>query len=182
MRSSERPIRKLRAWEREKVRDHLLRLSPDDRQRRFLGSVSDDFIVAHSDALFAPGVTVLGCFMGGALRAVGELHQQVAVQIAEIAITVEPSFQNRGLGTEMLRRLVLIARNRGIRTLHCFCLLDNTRAQKIAHKLDGALQFVDGAIEAEIIQPWPNFWSLLNEAFADGHAVLHGWWADPVWV
>ena len=41
----------------------LLRLSPDDLQSRFLGSVGDDFIVAHSDALFAPSVSVLGCFI-----------------------------------------------------------------------------------------------------------------------
>jgi GNAT superfamily N-acetyltransferase len=170
-------IRKLRTWDRGKVRDHLLRLGSDDRQRRFLGRVGDDFIVAHSDALFAPGVIVVGCFMRGALCAVGELHQQVAVPIAEIAITVEPSFQNCGLGTEILRRLVLMARNRGIKTLHCFCLLDNTRAQKIARKLGGALQCVDGAIEAEIVQPWPSCWSLSDEAFADGQAVLRAWWA-----
>ena len=182
MSSSEGTIRKLRAWERGKVRDHLLRLSPDDRQRRFLGSVGDDFIVAHSDALFAPDVIVLGCFMRGALCAVGELHQQVTVRIAEIAITVEPAFQNCGLGTEILRRLVLMARNRGIKTVQCFCLLDNTRAQKIAHRLGGALQCLDGAMEAQIIQPWPSCWSLLDEAFADGQAVLHAWRGDPVQV
>jgi GNAT superfamily N-acetyltransferase len=175
-------IRKLRARERGKVRDHLPRLSPDDRQRRFLGSVGDDFMVAHSDALSAPGVIVLGCFIRGALCAVGELHQQVTVRIAEIAITVEPAFQNCGLGTEVLRRLVLLARNRGIRTLHCFCLLDNTRAQKLAHKLGGARQCVDGGIEAEIIQPWPSCWSLLDEAFSDGQAVLRAEWGDLVRV
>jgi hypothetical protein len=87
-------IRKLGAWERGKVRDHLLRLSSDDRRRRFLGSVGDDFVVAHSDGLFMPGVIVLGCFGRGALCAVGELHQQLTGRIAEIAITVEPSFQN----------------------------------------------------------------------------------------
>jgi GNAT superfamily N-acetyltransferase len=182
MPSSEGTIRKLRAWERGKVRDHLLRLSPDDRQRRFLGRVGDDGIVAYSDNLFAPGVIVLGCFMRGALRAVGELHQQVTVEVAEIAITVEPAFQNCGFGTEILRRLVLMARNRGIKTPQRFCLLDNTWAQKIAHKLGGALQCVDGAIEAEIIQPWPSCWSLLDEAFADGRTVLHAWWGDPVQV
>ena len=73
----------------------LLRLSPDDLQSRFLGSVGDDFIVAPSDALFAPGAIILGCFIRGALCAVGELHQQVTVRIAEIAIRVEPAFQLR---------------------------------------------------------------------------------------
>jgi hypothetical protein len=116
----------------------LLRLSPDDLQSRFLGSVGDDFIVAHSDAPFAPGVIVLGCFIRGVLCAVGELHQQVTVRIAEIAIRVEPAFQLRPWN-RVLRRLVVMGRNRGTKTLQC---------------------------EAEIIQAWPSCWSLLDEAFA----------------
>jgi GNAT superfamily N-acetyltransferase len=173
-------IRKLLASEHEKVRDHLLRLSPADRRLRFLGYVGDDFIVAHSEKVFAAGGIILGCFVRGMLCAVGELHHDGTYQVAEVAITVEQSVQNCGIGTELLRRLVEIARNRAIKTLHCFCLLDNKRAQKIARKLGGVLQWVDGAVKADIIQPWPNYWSLLGEVLADGQAVLHAWWGEPV--
>lgn len=126
--------------------------------------MGDDFIVAHSEALFTAGGIVLGCFVRGVLCAVGELHHQGTSRVAEVAIIVEQSFQSCGIGTEILRRLVLIARNRAIRTLHCYCLLDNTGAQKIARKLGGALKCVDGAVEADITQPWPTYWSLLGEA------------------
>jgi RimJ/RimL family protein N-acetyltransferase len=130
--------------------------------------------------LLSPGVVVLGCFENGELCAAGELHQQGTERVAEVALTVEQPFQSRGIGTELLRRLVEIARNRGIRTLHCFCLLDNTRAQKIARKLGGAIHTVDGEFEAEIAHPWPGCLSLLSEANANGQAVLQAWWLRPL--
>lgn len=169
-------IRKLLARDRGQLRDHLLRLGPADRQLRFLGSVGDDFVIAHSEKLLSPGVTALGCFVRGGLCAVGELHQQGIGRVAEVAITVEQPFQGRGIGTELLRRLVDLARNRGIRTLHCFCLLDNARARKIARKLHGAIHTVEGAVEAEIARPWPSCLSLLSEANANGQAMLQAWW------
>nr|WP_294553601.1 GNAT family N-acetyltransferase [uncultured Rhodopila sp.] len=173
-------IRRLLAGERGRLRDHLLRLSPADRQFRFLGCVGDDAIKAYTGTLLSPGVTVLGCFVRGVLRAVGELHRQGSGRVAEVAITVEHPFQGRGIGTELLWHLVDIARNRGIRTLHCFCLIDNTRAQKIARKLGGAINTADGAVEAEIVHPWPSCLSLLSEANANGQAVLQAWWLRPL--
>jgi GNAT superfamily N-acetyltransferase len=173
-------VRTLFAREREKVADHLLRLSPADRKRRFFGQVSDDHAAAYTKKLFVPGVTVLGCFVHGALRGIGELHRQQPSAIAEVAITVEADFQGCGIGTDLLRRLVGIARNRRIKTLNCFCLLDNPRAQKIARRLGGALHRIDGGIEAEIAQPWPSYLSLLSEAHANGQGVLHAWWLHPV--
>jgi GNAT superfamily N-acetyltransferase len=172
-------IRKLLARERDQLRDHLLRLSPADRQLRFLGCTGDDVIIAYTGKLLSPGVTVLGCFVRGELRAVGELHRQGNGRVAEVAITVEAPFQGRGLGTELLRRLVDMARNRGIRTLHCYCLLDNTRAQKIARRLGGAIRTTDGAVAAEIAHPWPSCLSLLSEANANGQAVLQAWLPPP---
>ena len=172
-------IRKLLACERGQLRDHLLRLSPADRQLRFLGSVGDDAINAYTHMLLSPGVTVLGCFVRGVLRAAAELHRQGSGRVAEVAITVEHPLQGRGIGTELLRHLVDIARNRGIRTLHCFCLIDNARARKIARKLGGAIHTADGAVEAEIVHPWPGCLSLLSEANANGQAVLQAWWLRP---
>lgn len=172
-------IRRLLASELGQLRGHLVRLSPADRQLRFLGSVSDDYVIAHTEKLLSPGVTVLGCFIQGELCAAGELHQHGADRVAEVAITVEEALQGRGIGTELLRRLVDIARNRGIRTLHCFCLVDNTRAQKIARRLGGVLHTADGAVEAAIAHPWPSYLSLLSEANANRQAMLQAWWLRP---
>jgi GNAT superfamily N-acetyltransferase len=174
-------IRKLLVSERGKVLDHLLRLDLADRELRFFGAIGDDSIAAYSETIFAAGGIVLGCFVDGTLRAVGGLRPQRASRgsAAEVAITVEQPFQSRGIGTEMLRRLVELATNRSIKTLHLSCLLDNVPMQKIARKLGGALRHFDGTVEADIIQPWPSLRLLLGEALADGKALLRAWWGDP---
>ncbi len=97
---------------------------------------------------------------------------------AEVAITVEGEFQGRGIGTELLRRLLEIATNRLIKTVNLFCQSDNLPMQKIARKLGAHLHAIDGSIEADIEQSWPNGWSLLREALADGSAMYHACWGD----
>ena len=162
------------------MRDHLLRLDPKERRARFFRVMGDAAIEAHCGKIFADGGIVLGCFVVGVLRGIGELHREDTVwpTSAEVAFTVERPFRGCGIGTELLRRLIELARNRGIRTIHFRCLADNTGARKIARGAGGALQYVDGEIVADIAQPWPSFWSLLSEVVADGQAMLDGWLSD----
>jgi hypothetical protein len=75
----------------------------------------------------------------------------------------------------MLRRLVEIARNRWITKLHFYCLLDNTRVQKMTRKLGGSLHTTSGTTEACITQAWSSYGSLFGEAFANGDALLSAW-------
>ncbi len=170
-------IRKLVPSQHAMVRDHLLSLDRNDRYLRFLGYVDDDLVIAHSETMFGQGAIVLGAFTDGGLCAVGELRRRGAPwsPVGEIAITVEQPFQSRGIGTEMLRRLVEIARNRWIIKLHCYCLLDNTRVQKMTRKLGGSLHTTNGTTEAYVTQAWPSYGSLLGEAFAEGDALLSAW-------
>jgi GNAT superfamily N-acetyltransferase len=160
------------------VRDHLLSLHRSDRYLRFLGYVNDDLVIAYSETMFGKGAIVLGAFTDGVLCAVGELRCPGTPWSSEgeVAITVEQPFQSQGIGTEMLRRLVEIARNRWITKLHCYCLLDNSRMQKMTRKLGGSLHTTNGTTEAYVTQAWPSYGSLLGEAFADGDALLSAWW------
>jgi RimJ/RimL family protein N-acetyltransferase len=171
-------IRKLIFSERIKIQEHFLRLNSDDRRRRFFGAVSDDSIAEYCSAISMVRGVTLGCFVDGTLRAVGELRRQGEWWdgLAEVAITVEEEFQGQGIGTELLRRLLEIATNRMIKTVNLFCQIDNLPMQKVARKLGASLHAVDGTIEADIEQRWPNGWSLLREALADGSAVFHAVW------
>jgi ribosomal protein S18 acetylase RimI-like enzyme len=166
---AEGTIRKLAFLERGKVRDHFLRLTPEDRRLRFLHAVDDTFIESYSATLFPPGGIVLGCFKEGDLRAVGELRplNPPFGSAAEIAISVERQVQKHGVGTELLRRLVEIARNRSISSIHLTCLVENAPMQKIVRKLGGELHWRQGEVEADLLQPGPSFSSLLGEALSD---------------
>jgi GNAT superfamily N-acetyltransferase len=125
-------IRKLWASETDAYRDHLLRLDRDSRYRRFSGTVSDEFIARHAATASGAGVVVHGFFVDGTLRGAAELRRNGSVfeHEGEAAFSIEQPWQSHGVGTELLERTLLSARNRGIQSLHMVCLADNQRMQQ----------------------------------------------------
>jgi hypothetical protein len=71
--------------------------------------------------------------------------------------------EDRGIGTALLRRLITAARNRLIKRIYMVCLMDKSRAVRMARGLDGALEFHAGTAEAWIEPPWPTPWTWLEE-------------------
>ncbi len=113
-------IRRLWAGERDQVRDHLLRLDGEDRALRFGGYASTALIAEYCEKLDWSRALVIGYIAGGEVRGLGQLELIGAgwPRAAEFAVSVERPFQNRGVGTALLRRLVIAARNRLIAGLH----------------------------------------------------------------
>ncbi|HUI43981.1 MAG TPA: bifunctional acetate--CoA ligase family protein/GNAT family N-acetyltransferase [Terriglobia bacterium] len=69
------------------------------------------------------------------IAAVGRLTRQAGSDEAETAILVRDSYQNRGLGTELVRRLIEVARAEKIRCVSAETLAENVEMQQICHKL-----------------------------------------------
>ena len=107
-------LQKLGSVDRPHVEAHLLRLDATDRRMRFCGVVSDRSIVRYCEQIDWSRTIGLGCFIGAQLSGMAELKlaKEAPASIAELAITVEPPFQNKGIGTALLRRILTIARNR----------------------------------------------------------------------
>jgi GNAT superfamily N-acetyltransferase len=161
-------IRRLWAGERDLVRDHLLRLDAEDRQLRFGGYASNAHIADYCEGLDWSRGLMLGYVVVGQVRGVGELRLiGAASRAAELANSVERPFQNRGIGTALLRRLVLAARNRLIAQIRMVCLIDNGKAVRMARRLDGALVFDGGEAEARVEPPSPTPWTWLEEALLE---------------
>jgi GNAT superfamily N-acetyltransferase len=59
-------------------------------------------------------------------------------------------WQSHGVGSALLRRTLLTARNRGFRLLHMACLADNRRMQQLARKFDAELSFDFGSVVGEV--------------------------------
>lgn len=78
---------------------------------------------------------LIGCFLGRSLRGVCELHP-ITGNRAEIAVSVERRFQGRGIGTSLLSRTLLLARNRGLTALELRCLVHNQRMRRVIAKFD----------------------------------------------
>jgi GNAT superfamily N-acetyltransferase len=166
-------VRKLWVGETDAYRDHLLRLDHESRHRRFSGTVSDEFIARHAATAGDIGVVVHGFFVDGVLRGAAELRPNSAAfaHEAEAAFSIEQPWQSHGVGTELLERTLLSARNRGIKALHMQCLADNQRMQQLARKFEAELSFDFGSVVGEVDPPRSTPLSLMREAMADGHSV-----------
>ena len=171
-------FRKLLPPEIAALRDHLLRLTPADRQARFSGHVGDLAVGEHCARIDWMRAAVVGFFEDGVLRGAAEIRwdDPRSAWRAEVAVTVEDGWQDQGVGTELLRRAIVVCRNRAIKSIYMICLLDNRRMQRIARKFEGALDFANGQVEADIRVPFPTQFTLLEEAVTDGAGLVATWW------
>ena len=162
-------IRKLWPQETDKFRDHLLRLDKDSRRMRFAHGVSDTFIEDYASRMCDLGSIVYGYFADGEVRAAAELRKlgDTWGQEAEAAFSVERAYQEKGVGTELMGRVIRSARNRGVHHLFMSCLAENGKMQAIARKHEADLRFEYGEVIGEIVPQEPNYFSLLAEAMDD---------------
>ena len=86
---------------------------------------------------------------------------------AEAAFSIETPWQSHGVGTALLDRTLLAARNRGFKLLHMACLADNRRMQQLALKFDAELSFDFGTVVGEVEAAHPTPMSVLREFVAD---------------
>lgn len=124
MRTSHRhrgAYRSLWGWEAPVYAAHLKRLDNASRRRRFHGAVNDGALERHAArALKDKNIRVIGWFKDGVLRG--------AVEIAligdgpnpegEAAFAVEQDFRLGGVGSILMARALLFAKNRGARRVH----------------------------------------------------------------
>ena len=166
-------IRKLWPGETDAYRDHLLRLDHESRHRRFSGAVGDEVIARHAATASGLGVVVYGFFVDGVMRGAAELRQSGSLfsHEAEAAFSIEQPWQSHGVGTELLERTLLTARNRGINSLRMDCLAENRRMQQLARKFDAEFSFDFGSVVGEVDPPRSTALSLLREVMADTHAI-----------
>jgi RimJ/RimL family protein N-acetyltransferase len=167
-------IRKLSAADRAELLAHFKRLDPESRRMRFGYAVSGATLERYAAGALGPSSVAYGYFEENALRAVGEMHPYSGLlpTAAEAALSIEQLWQDAGLGTALLKRLLLAGRNRGLRTLYMTCLPDNARMQAVARKHAAVLKFDEGQVAGEIRQPYPTPLSLLIEAMDDGSALV----------
>lgn len=163
-------FRRLNKSDAPAMRAHLMRLDPHTRRMRFCGPASDVFIENRVIGLDWASSVIIGAFIDGMLRGVGEVVRvrMVPESSAEIALSVEPSFQDAGIGTELLRRLLVAARNRYIQKVFMLCLSENVKMQRVARKFDADLIRDSGEVEGRIRTPWPSYQSLMEELMSDG--------------
>jgi acetyltransferase len=88
----------------------------------------------------------------GEIIAVGRLSKLHARDEGELAVLVDDRFQHLGIGTELYRRLITVAREEKLKRLQCTVLTENREMQAICQKLGFRLSVdaEDGTVRAEL--------------------------------
>jgi acetyltransferase len=86
------------------------------------------------------------------LIGVGRLSKTPGQTEAEFAVLVSDPHQHQGLGTELLRRVLQVAKDEKVSRVTADILPDNSEMQKVCEKLGFKLQrdFDDGVVKAAI--------------------------------
>jgi GNAT superfamily N-acetyltransferase len=168
-------FRKLWPSETEKFRDHLLRLDQTSRRMRFAHAVSDSFIEDYASHVSDTGNIVHAWLdESGTVRAAAELKQMGGAwgREAEAAFSVEAAFQDRGIGRELMGRVIRSARNRGVAHLFMSCLPNNQKMQAIARRFDAELSYEYGEVVGDIIPESSNYFSIMAEEVDDSFGLM----------
>lgn len=161
-------IRRLWPSDVAAYRAHLLRLDGDARYSRFGTVMSDDVVADHANSCFRSDTVVFGYFVKGTIRGAAELHvldpcARVYMREGEAAFSVEKGWRHAGLGTALVERLILAARNRGLRMLVISCLPQNFAMQNLAKKFDATLTFETDEVMGKITVQLPTPQTILAE-------------------
>jgi len=161
---------RLETADRPALRAHLLELGAEDRYLRFGHSVTDirieqyvDHIDFAHDAVFGVN-TETRHFDGIVHLALDGMH-------AELGVSVLPPYRGRGIGTALVSRAAIHARNRGIELLFMQCLSHNCAIMRIAANL--GMQVVTAGPESEGSMQLPSAspLSILRELVTDRMAL-----------
>jgi RimJ/RimL family protein N-acetyltransferase len=149
-------IRPLEPEDRELLRSGFERLSDRSRYLRFqtpLTELSEEQLsyltaVDHRDHEALVALEPAGDAVGVAR------FVRVSDDVAECAIVVADDWQNRGLGTELLERLVERAREEGVDRFTALVLAENKDALRLLERLGDAVRRAEGSqLELEIELP-----------------------------
>lgn len=167
--AGEGTIRRLWPTETDKFRDHLLRLDKDSRRLRFAHAVSDAFVEDYASRMSEYGSLIYGHVVDGKVRGAAELRRlgDGWGEEAEAAFSVEKAYQDNGVGSDLMGRVVRAARNRRVRRLYMSCMAENAKMQVIAKKHEAVLRFEYGEVIGEILPETPDYFSMVAEATED---------------
>lgn len=166
--------RKLLPTEFPLYAEHLLRLPGADRYARFAGTVSEEIIRRHCESMDWTRTTLIGAFNNGVLVGAAEVCTDRALWpgAAELALSVDRTAQSCGVGGQLARRALTMARNRNIAAVHMLCLAGNHRMRALARRFGGVIEMDAGEAAIVFRLPPPNQFSVALEALEDGAGVI----------
>ncbi len=151
---------------RPELRAHFLALGSEDRRLRFGIMARDAAIERYADNLDFGRDAVFGV-QGDGRRLDGITHLALEKNHAEIGVSVLHTARGRGIGTALVSRAALHARNQNIDVLYMQCLSENRAIMRIAASLGMRIVTEAGQSEGRLSLPSANARSMLREMVED---------------
>lgn len=166
-------VHRLNARHREDIARHLLRLPAEDRRLRFGRAVRDEAIREYVEGIDFARDRVFGVHSSElALIGVAHLALDPVERVAELGLSVDPTFQGKGYGFALLQRAVLHAANLGTRALFMYCLAENGIMMHLARKAGLTVVVEFGDADARLALDRRAHGGALKEAMADQFALV----------
>ena len=130
-----------------------MQLNDEDRRLRFGTQTPDEVIVNYVEHLNFNKDNVFGIFDLN-LKLIGIAHLAYLPEIkaqaraAEFGVSVLPEGRSQGLGTALLKRSAVHARNTRIETLYVHCLANNWAMMHLAQKANMRVEYAYGDADA----------------------------------
>lgn len=155
-------IKQLSAFNREKVKEHFLRLDEDSRRSRFCSTMNDASIEAYVNKLDFHNNGIFGIFNNNLdIIGLGECifyNEKKGTNISgEVAFSVEKSYQGKKLGNQLMRRVVQYANMNNLKELKMYFLKNNSAtfhlAKKYNFKMEHYSSEISGTVKVHNIPP-----------------------------
>jgi len=133
-------IRPIRKQDREAERSFIKHLSPETQRMRFLAAVNEPTELmleqlTNIDYVHAMAfVAVVNNDAKETIVGVSRYSTDRDESQCECAVTVSDDWQNRGLGTLLMKHLIDVARSRGIRRMVSIDSSENAQAKDLANQ------------------------------------------------
>lgn len=157
---------RLAASDRPALLAHFLALGSEDRRLRFGFPARDSTIERYVNNMDFERDAVFGV-QGDARHLDGVTHLALIEPHAEIGVSVLEHARGRGIGSALVSRAAVHARNRGIRMLFMQCLSENRAIMRIARSLGMQVVTEGHESEASLALPAATPISIWREALAD---------------
>jgi GNAT superfamily N-acetyltransferase len=156
--------------ERGKITAQLLELDAEDRRLRFGCAMADEAVARYVRGIDFERDALFGVY-GADLRLVGACHVAQTGDLAEFGVSVSPVYRRRGIGSALVARAALHARNVGIGNLFMHCLSENAGMKHIARQLGMRIITQFGESDGSLELSGGDFASLVEEMTEQGVAL-----------
>lgn len=122
--------------------NHFMKLPEEDKMNRFHSCVARESIENYVHNIDWENRTCIAKIVNDEIAALGELVSN-GDDDAEIAVSVLPDFQNRGIGRQIISDLLSIASDKQYSKVHMIFTRGNSKMMSVAKSVDVDIENVD---------------------------------------